>query len=258
MTRTRRIDYNRRMRTLIALLAVALLSTVATAQTAETDLGQRVSVRPLSAHTWLVRSVSKIDGFGDVESNAVVAVGPAESVLIDTPVTNEQTEVVLAWAENQLHRPVRQLIVTHWHADRMGGIDAAHARNIESYALGKTRDLARQHRLTLPEHELKPEERLTLSGVELETFYPGHGHTADNIVVWLPREQILHGGCFVKSSASTTLGNLQEINPPDWAKGVAAVQHRYASAKIVIPGHGTVGGLELLQHTADLIAAQAH
>ena len=47
----------------------------ALAQQPETDLTQRVWVRPLSQHTWLVRSISKLGEFGDVESNALLVVG---------------------------------------------------------------------------------------------------------------------------------------------------------------------------------------
>ncbi|MDR3676173.1 MAG: subclass B1 metallo-beta-lactamase [Acidobacteriota bacterium] len=221
---------------------------------ADTDLGHDVHVRPLTEHTWLVSSVSNIESFGDVQSNAVLAVGPRESVLVDTPATNEQTALVLDWAEQQLHRPVRHLVMTHWHQDRMGGIDIALKRQVATYALGKTIELARQHGLSLPEHELRSQDHLALSGVLLETYYPGHGHTADNIVVWIGLDHVLDGGCFVKSMNARTLGNLAEINVPLWSKGVASVRRRYPGAGIVVPGHGDVGGLELLQHTAELLA----
>lgn len=220
----------------------------------DTDLGLEVHVRSLTEHTWLVSSVSKIKAFGDVQSNAVLVVGPEESVLIDTPATNEQTDLVLDWAEKRLHRPVRHLVITHWHVDRMGGIDMALKRHVATYALGKTIELARQHGLSLPEHELRDEDHLALSGVLLEIYYPGHGHTADNIVVWIEEDHLLDGGCFVKSMSAATLGNLAEIDVPLWAKGIASVRQRYSGARVVVPGHGEVGGQELLQHTAELLA----
>jgi metallo-beta-lactamase class B len=120
--------------------------------------------------------------------------------------------------------------------------------------LGRTIELAGQHGLSLPEHELRRQDRLALSGVLLETYYPGHGHTADNIVVWFGQDHVLDGGCFVKSMSAGTLGNLAEIDVPLWSKGVASVRQRYPGAEIVVPGHGDVGGLELLQHTAELLA----
>lgn len=249
------------MRTLLAvalaILPIASLADVHGEGQAETDLGQRVWVRPTSKDAWIIRSVSPIEGWGDVESNAVLVAGAAESVLIDTPATEAQTAPVLAWAANTLHRPVRHLVVTHWHADRMGGIGLARPNRIQTYALGQTRALARRHGLVVPARELRPEERLVLAGVKLETWYPGHGHTADNVVVWLPGEALLVGGCFVKAAEATTLGNLEEIDPVQWAKGAAAAARRYPQPRAVVPGHGAAGGPELLRHTAELARAYA-
>ncbi|WP_041449074.1 subclass B1 metallo-beta-lactamase ANA-1 [Anaeromyxobacter sp. Fw109-5] len=244
------------MRTLLARVVVLLLVPWSAARgEPETDLGDRVRARPLSAHAWLIRSVSALEGFGDVESNAVLVTGATESVLVDTPATDEQTAPVLAWAEKTLRRPVRHLIVTHWHADRMGGIGAARARQVATYAFGRTRALARQKGLVVPEHELGPAERLTLAGLSLATWYPGHGHTADNIVVWLPEDGVLVAGCFVKDAAAGTLGNVREADPVQWATGVAALRRRYPGARIVVPGHGAAGGSELLARTTALLEA---
>lgn len=253
------MQYKWSVRTLLAFaVAVLPLASVSRAQVEpDTALGTRVWVRPLSAHAWLIRSVSELEGFGEVESNAVLITGDAESVLIDTPATDEQTAPVLAWAAKTLRRPVRHVIVTHSHADRMGGISAARARQIATYALGKTRALAREKGLVVPEHELRPEEDLILSGIRLGTWYPGHGHTVDNIVVWLPGDALLVGGCFVKAADSKTLGNLKDIDPAQWATGIAALRGRYSEIRTVVPGHGAAGGPELLVHTAALLAANA-
>lgn len=239
----------------VSLLLLSLVSVASSQQ--ETDLTQRVWVRPLSEHTWLIRSISKLGEFGDVESNGLLIVGPKTSILVDTPTTNEQTALVLDWAKQRLNRPVRQLIVTHWHADRMGGIDTAVAQGIMTFGLEKTIKLAREHGLTPPVYKLAGKERLHLSGMRIETFYPGHGHTVDNLVVWIPRDQVFYGACFVKASSATTLGNMAEINPVQWAIGMEQTRKRYAKAKVVIPGHGAPGGQELLEHTAKLLATAA-
>jgi glyoxylase-like metal-dependent hydrolase (beta-lactamase superfamily II) len=77
---------------------------------------------------------------------------------------------------------------------------------------------------------------------DCELFFPGAGHSRDNVVVWFPRQQILHGGCLVKSVTSKDLGNLADAVVADWADTVKRVQTRYPGAKKVIPGHGTSRG----------------
>lgn len=254
---TPRMQYKTSVRPLLALAIGVLPFVPSSAARAEpeTAVGKRVWARPLSGHAWLIESVSGLEGFGDVESNAVLVTGVAESVLIDTPATDEQTASVLAWASETLRHPVRHLIVTHWHADRMGGIGAARAEHVATHAFGKTRALAREKGLVVPDHELGVEEHLDLSGVTLETWYPGHGHTVDNIVVWLPGESLLVGGCFVKSAEAKTLGNPREIDRTQWAAGLAALRRRHSEARTVVPGHGAAGGPELLVHTAALLGA---
>jgi metallo-beta-lactamase class B len=235
------------------LLGLALCLT---ASAAETDLGGRVWVSQVAAHTWQVRSVSAIEGYGDVESNALVVVGTRESILVDTPVSPEQTERVLAWADGRLHRPVQNAILTHAHDDRMGGIDALHARHIETYAFGKTIAIARERKLPLPRHELAARSTFRRPGIAIDIFYPGPGHTVDNLVVWIPGDRVLHGGCFVKAAGAKDLGNVREADVSAWGPGIAALRRTYAAkAKLVVPGHGALGGPELLSHTADLIAA---
>jgi metallo-beta-lactamase class B len=243
------------VKTVLLIAALPFCFGCAAEAAGEKALGDRVWISRLTKNTWRVRSISALEGFGDVESNAVVAAGPRESVLIDTPVTEKQTALVLDWAESQLQRPVRHLIATHWHADRMGGIDAAVSRGIATYALGRTIALAKQHGRTPPQHELHSEEQMTLAGVRFEVFYPGHGHTADNLIVWIPAEKVLDGGCFVKAAASTGLGNTQESDAGMWKAGIALVRKRYGSAAAVVPGHGDVGGPDLLRHTARLLDA---
>ena len=44
----------------------------------------------------------------------------------------------------------------------------------------------------------------------IEVFFPGAGHTRDNLVVWLPEHRVLFGGCMVKSARGRTPGNLAD------------------------------------------------
>jgi len=216
------------------------------------DLGQRVRVYPLSPHVWVAEFLAEFGSFGTVTSNAVIVMGTRSSILLDTPADDAQTKVLLDWAANTLHKPVEKLIVTHAHRDRIGGIRESNGRGIAAYALPRTRVLAKERGYEVPKHSLKPIDTVSIDGAMVETFFPGHGHTEDNIVVWYAPERILHGGCFVKDTTATNLGNLEEINPSTWKPGVAKVESRYPQPAVTIPGHGDPGN-GLLEHTTKLI-----
>jgi len=50
-----------------------------------------------------------------------------------------------------------------------------------------------------------------------------------------------------------SLGYLADAFIDKWASSVQALQIRYPDAKIVVPGHGNIDNILLLQHTIDLV-----
>jgi metallo-beta-lactamase class B len=95
--------------------------------------------------------------------------------------------------------------------------------------------------------------RLESGGEIVECHYLGVGHSADNIVVWIPSEKILFAGCMVKDVHSKGLGNLSDAKPEEWYLTIQKVMATFTDAAIIIPGHGQIGGKELLEHTNRLL-----
>jgi metallo-beta-lactamase class B len=75
----------------------------------------------------------------------------------------------------------------------------------------------------------------------------------DNIVVWVPSEQILFVGCMVKSMRSNDLGNIVDGDLKAYPVTINKLIDKFPNAKIVIPGHGQFGGFELIKHTKELL-----
>jgi metallo-beta-lactamase class B len=90
---------------------------------------------------------------------------------------------------------------------------------------------------------------------DCELFFPGAGHTRDNIVAWLPQQRVLFGGCFLKSSTSSGLGNIADAVVPDWAVSLRRIEHQYPNRWMVIPGHGSITG-DAMAQTLALLAKQ--
>ena len=78
-----------------------------------------------------------------------------------------------------------------------------------------------------------------------------------DIVVWLPNQQILHGGCFVKSVAAFGMGNIADANLTEWATSVRRVMNQFGTAKTVVPGHEEWGDTKSLEHTLRLLEKHA-
>jgi hypothetical protein len=97
---------------------------------------------------------------------------------------------------------------------------------------------------------------LNMAGESVEVLFPGAGHAPDNIVVWLPKHDILFGGCLVKPQAAQDLGNLADANVPSWDHALTTVIQHFPNPALVVPGHGDIGGRQLLSHTQELVRAK--
>ena len=57
----------------------------------------------------------------------------------------------------------------------------------------------------------------------LKVFYPGPGHTSDNITVGIDGTDIAFGGCLIKDSKAKSLGNLGDADTEHYARVSARV-----------------------------------
>ena len=181
----------------------------------------------------------------------IVRVGP-QAVLVDTGWNSEQVDALIEWTGRMFNLPVRAAIVTHFHADRAGGVERCLERGLTVEMLDSTAArLGVEHRdgvLTFANLADFP-----ASARRIELDWPGAGHTRDNITVWIADVKLLFGGCLVKSAAATTLGNVADADLRMWPVTLRALQRRYPDAAIVVPGHGAVGDSAILTHTLQLL-----
>ena len=57
----------------------------------------------------------------------------------------------------------------------------------------------------------------------------------------------------VKSISSVSLGNTRDADVESWPVTIERVLNRFGNARIVVPGHGSHGGTELLANTLRLL-----
>lgn len=217
-----------------------------------------VELRQISSHVWIHTSYGMVSGTL-TDAHGVIIVNNHKIVLVDTCWTNEQTASLLRLIDDKFHDPISLAIITHAHDDRIGGIDTLQKNGIKTISTPLTSQKAYIAGFSKPLPELDPkltEFNLKGSGsadFKIEVFYPGPGHTEDNITVWIPADHVLFGGCLIKAMEWDSLGYLADAFIDQWASSVQALQIRYPDAIIVVPGHGNIGNILLLQHTIDLV-----
>lgn len=235
----------------LAALAVAGCAPAATrAPEAKTRLADDVTVRRIAPGLWVHTTTATTNSFGTVPANGMLLETEDGSLLVDTGWDERQGQLLLDWASRTLGKPVRRAVVTHSHEDRTGGAAAMRRAGIPVVGLAATARLTGEAAgiRALPGLESAPAE---VGGAEV--YFPGHGHTPDNVVVYFPRQRVLFGGCLVKADTATTVGNVADADVPGWPGVVERVRERYPRLATVVPGHGAVSGPAALDVTQAVV-----
>lgn len=212
-------------------------------------------------------------------SNVLVVRMPDQTVVIcSSPFETEGTRALLGWITSTLHPRQLVAINTHFHLDGTGGNAAYAAAGVETIASSQTAALiatrgaalraasaesfadpalrARVEHVELvaPRRTFDPARGLTLvfGGEEIRIIYPGPAHSPDNVVVHFPARHLLFGGCMIKATGAS-IGYTGDADLGHWEAAVRTLEP--LAPRVVVPGHGEVGGPELFAATIAIVRA---
>ncbi|WP_099769293.1 subclass B1 metallo-beta-lactamase [Chryseobacterium sp. 52] len=210
-----------------------------------------LSVIQLSDDIYQHISYLNTESFGRVPCNGMIVKDGNETVILDTPTDDKSSEELISWIKSSLHAKVNAVVATHFHNDCLGGLKEFDKNNIPSYASNKTIELAKEAKANVAGHGFNDTLTLNAGKHKILIKYFGEGHTKDNVVAYVPDQKAMFGGCLIKE-IDATKGYLGDANVQAWSGTVEKVKAQYPDVKTVIPGHGDVGGKELLDYTIKL------
>ena len=205
----------------------------------------------ISDNSFLHTSFLQTNDFGNVPCNGMIVRNSNEAIVFDTPTTNETAEDLIKFIKEKLHCKINAIVPTHFHEDCLGGLASFHAKNIPSFGNVSTINLAKSSNVVPPQKGFKDSLKLKLGNTYSMVKFFGEGHTKDNVVAYFQNDNILFVGCLVKELGATK-GYLGDSNVGEWSNTVVKIKEQYPNVKIVIPGHGEVGGIDLLDYTIKL------
>lgn len=240
------------------LLACGLLlaggGTPVIAQTAKVE--PEMVAQKVSASSWYVEGLSALGSSANRNyiSNAAFVVTPAGVVVIDALGSPALAEHLMVEIRKVTPLPVTHVIVTHYHADHIYGLQAFKAKGARIIAHQAAReylnsDTARL-RLIASRQELAPwidestrlvpadewitgPSELVVGGVRLVLQPVGPSHTPEDIVVYLPEQKVLFAGDLVFRSRIPFVG---QADSGHWIKALDTLLA--FDAKVIVPGHG--------------------
>jgi glyoxylase-like metal-dependent hydrolase (beta-lactamase superfamily II) len=186
-------------------------------------------------------------------SNSMYLITDKGVVMFDTPWDTTQFQPLLDSIEKRHQKKVIMCIATHFHNDRTAGLAFLKLKGVKTYSSKLTYNLCKEHNEKQSEYYFVRDTTFTVGNYSFQTYYPGEGHTKDNIVIWFDKDKILYGGCLVKSTESNGLGNIEDANIPAWSTTIVNVMDKFPKPKYVIPGHLGWADNKGLQHTLQLL-----
>lgn len=192
-------------------------------------------------------------------SNAGVIAGPDGALVIDTLATESRAKRLSVAVDALRPGPARTLVNTHHHGDHnFGNHMFGPSALVIGHELARTEMAATGLALTMLWPGLEwGDVRVTLPSVTFtdrltvhigqrraELIHVGPAHTTNDVVVWLPDDEVLFTGDVVLSQATpfTLMGSVRG--------SLAAVEAlSQLGARTVVCGHGPVTGPEVFEQT---------
>lgn len=187
-----------------------------------------------------------------VPANGMYLVTGNGVVLFDTPWDTTQFQPLLDSIRLKHHKSVTMCIATHWHSDRTDGLEYYKRKGVKTYTTFLTDRLSRENNKKRAEYLMEKDTTFTIGQYSFETYYPGQGHTEDNIVLWFNKEKILYGGCLIKGAEAENLGYLGEGNVLEYETTLKNVQKKFPHPKFIIVSHHNWNNINSLKHSIKL------
>jgi glyoxylase-like metal-dependent hydrolase (beta-lactamase superfamily II) len=240
------------------VLLVALCLGAALPATAADNSNAAVRARVVVPNVWFVQGEAAMGSSANRNfiSNAAFVVTDEGVVVIDALGSPALAEELIAEIRRVTPKPIRYVIVTHYHADHIYGLQAFNAAGatIVAHQAGREylgSDTARL-RLEASRKDLFPwiddktqvlgadrwvdqDTTLRLGGLDFQLRHVGPAHTTEDLAVFVPQLGVLFAGDLVFR------GRIPFVGQADSRQWIASLtQLLDIKARVVVPGHGPV------------------
>jgi metallo-beta-lactamase class B len=232
------------MKELIFTIAFLISLTKIFGQTQEPKL----KISHLTGDFYIYTTYNTYEG-NKIPANGMYLVTNNGVVMFDTPWDTTQFQPLLDSIKLRHNKNVTTCIATHWHSDRTDGLEFYKLKGIKTYTTKLTDELSIKNNKKRAEYLIEKDTIFNIGQYTFETYYPGQGHTEDNIVLWFGKEKILYGGCLIKGAEAENLGYLGDGNVYEYETTLKNVQKKYPDPKFIIVSHHDWNNINSLRHS---------
>lgn len=189
------------------------------------------------------------------DPNTGVIIGDDAVMVVDTQATPVMAQDVIRRIREVTDKPIRYILLSHYHAVRVFGASAYNAQEIlasrDTYDLivergeaDKASEIGRFPRLfravesvpeglTWPTMTFSGSMTVNLGNLEVHISQIGRGHTKGDTIAWLPEQKILFAGDLVEYQTTPYAGDCYYRDWPRTLDNLMALQ-----PQAMVPGRG--------------------
>ena len=241
-------------------LFASLLFFLTLAACADGPAGLKVAIQPkaIAPHTFFVQGLPGIasaenEGFN---SNASFVVTDEGVVVVDVLGTPALGRALLMAIRQVTPKPVKYVILTHYHADHFYGLQAFKEAGAEVWAHRAAQEyldggegarrlaqratelfpwVAPDMKLIRADRWLDGDASFTLGGIRFDVSYLGPAHSPEDLIVSVPSEGVVFSGDILYG------GRIPFVGEADSKRWLATTEKLLAlGPKVLVPGHGAV------------------
>jgi glyoxylase-like metal-dependent hydrolase (beta-lactamase superfamily II) len=268
------LTYSRATVDVIGFIRRLVLGVLAAAAWAQPGLAADLRAVPVADRIWFVQGEAALGTAANRNfiSNAGFVVTDAGVVVIDGLGSPALATELLAEIRRVTSQPVRYVIVTHYHADHIYGLQVLKAAGATVLAHPAAREYiasdTAQRRLEASRQELAPwidektqlvtadrwledkETTLRVGEAEFVIRHVGPAHTPEDLVVFVRGTGVLFAGDLVFRGRIPFVG---QADSRQWIESLGRLMEM--QPRIVVPGHGPVSDAPIpdLQLTRDYL-----
>ena len=238
------------------LMGSFLFFTAAYGQKANTVDTIQLNPVQVAPHTYFVQGLPEMGSSANQNfiSNAGFVVTPSGVVVVDALGSPILAKKLIAEIKKVSNQKVVALIVSHYHADHVYGLQEFKKIGAKIYAQGEGRNYlsseTAKQRLIASRIDFAPwvnadtklisadvwidqKLKLSIGGVDFFISRVGPAHAPEDLMVYVPSEKVLFAGDLVFRGRIPFVGN---ADSKGWLIALDAIEK--LNPKIVIPGHG--------------------
>jgi glyoxylase-like metal-dependent hydrolase (beta-lactamase superfamily II) len=249
-------DRNAVRRFVVALLAVALGALASRSARAADDIV--LVPERVSAHGWFFQGEAGMASAANkgFMSNAGFVVTDDGVVVFDALGTPVLGRAMIAAIRKVTRAPIKRIVVSHYHADHVYGLQPLKEAGAEIWAYRKgeayfTSGVAEERleqrradlfpwvdetsRVVPPDLWLDGDVDFRLGGLTFRLVYSGGGHSPEDLMMYVVEDRLLYAGDLIFSGRIPYVGN---GDSKGWLQ--ATKRMLSLSPAVVVPGHGPV------------------